>query len=200
MPSDEPLRPYNWRLKSLAKLKYEVFKKGNIEILLPQKDLELLDPQGLSHSINRASHWLETTDCAIVTAWRADLSRSQNDSNNTSLHNTLRENGFGVIKVKGYYAEVGHETSSENSFLTFRRPPCSPHLFYDTLFNLSKHYKQDCFLYKEAGLDSPAFLIGTNKEWGMGRKEKIGMFKINEMSPEAYSRVGSGTISFSKNE
>ena len=176
---------------------YDDYKKGTIEILLPQDDLLLLDPQVLSHGINRASHWLESTDCAILTAWRTDCSRSQNDSNNVALQNSLRENGFGVIKVKGYYAEVGHETSSENSFIAFRRPPCTRESFYNTLFNLSKQYNQDCFLYKEAGLDAPAFLIGTNEEWGMGRKEIIGMFRINEMSPDAYSKIGSGTISFS---
>ena len=179
---------------------YDDFKNGAIEILLPQDDLLLLDPQVLSHGINRASHWLESTDCAILTAWRTDCSRSQNDSNNSALQSILREKGFGVIKVKGYYAEVGHETSSENSFITFRRPPCTRESFYNTLFNLSKQYNQDCFLYKEAGLGTPAFLIGTNEEWGMGRKEIIGMFRINEMSPEAYSKIGSGTISFSQKQ
>lgn len=177
---------------------YEDYKKGNIEIQLPIDDLLSLDPQGLYNGINRTSHWLANTDCAIVTAWRAGLPRNQNDSNNAALQNALRENGFGVIKVKGYYAEVGHESSSENSFIVIKRPPSTSQYFYDTIFDLSKKYNQDCFLYKEAGLDTPAFLIGTNEEWGMGRKEKIGMFRVNEMSPEAYSRVGSGTISFSK--
>ena len=31
MPSDEPSRPYNWRLKSLAKLKYLINLKIHIK-------------------------------------------------------------------------------------------------------------------------------------------------------------------------
>ena len=181
---------------------YEEFKNNKLVITLPKDELIKLDPGALENDdtnlysgINRAVHWMENTECAIITAWKDENTRSQNDSDNKDLQQSLRASGFGVIKVKGV-ANWG----KENSFLTFCRGAAAAQGFYDTVFNLSKFYNQDCFLYKGAGILSPACLIGTNKAFGIGRKENLGLIRINEMSPEAYSEIGSGTISFSKEE
>lgn len=179
---------------------YDAFKKGTVDISIPFDELMVIRPDdALQSSINRVSRWFEETDCGIITAWRADNSRAENNSRNNALLNALREKRYGVIKVRGCYLETGQsDPSKENSFVVLRLDVGSKSGFYDSLFELSKKYQQDCFLYKEAGAMTPAYLIGTNEQWGMGRKEKIGLIRINEMSAEAYSEVGSGTISFSK--
>lgn len=180
---------------------YEAFKQYRLTITLPHKELVELAPglgedsSDLSKGINRAVHWMENAECAILTAWRDGNTRAQNDSDNDDLQHSLRNCGFGVIKVKGI-ASWG----KEDSFITFKRNQGDMPSFYDTVFSLSAKYEQDCFLYKQAGLLSPAYLVGTNDSFGIGRKENIGLLRINEMSPEAYSEIGSGTISFTKNE
>ena len=181
---------------------YEEFKNSKLVITLHKDELIKLDPgahgnddTNLYSGINRAVHWMENTECAILTAWKDENTRSQNDADNKDLQQSLRTNGFGVIRVKGV-ANWG----KENSFLTFCRESGAAQSFYDTVFNLSRFYNQDCFLYKEPGLLSPACLIGTNEAFGIGRKENLGLVRINEMSPEAYSEIGSGTISFTKEE
>ena len=177
-------------------------KRNNLTISLPLKEILELAPNfrgqddaELQKGINRAVQWMEMKECAILTAWRDGNTRAQNDSANKDLQHSLRDNGFGVIKVKGV-ADWG----KEDSFITFNLNDADSAVFYDAVFNLSAKYHQDCFLYKEAGALSPAYLVGTNDSFGIGRKESLGLLRINEMSPEAYSEVGSGTISFTKDK
>ena len=117
-------------------------------------------------SLNRAIYWINKTDCANITAWRSGNKRAINDANNRELQETLRTMGYGVIKLQGFYAEVGQDVSKENSFLVFDQND-DPN-FYENLRMLSEKFDQDCFLYKAAG----------------------------NLSAKAYSEIGSGRISF----
>ena len=97
-------------------------------------------------SLNRAVYWITTTDCANITAWRSGNKRAINDANNRILQKTLRAMGYGVIKLQGFYAEVGQDVSKENSFLVFDQNDDPK--FYENLYKLSEKFEQDCFLFK----------------------------------------------------
>jgi hypothetical protein len=184
----------------------------NIEILLPDFEIEELVSQQLvidephivtlgneweiiptNASLNRAHHWLTTVNCATISAWRKEHNRQTNDSLNKELQRRLRDFQYGVIKLKGFYQEIGQEADFENSFLTFdiHRDP----VFFQNLSYLSESFGQDCFLYKAAN-DDNAYLIGTNKQKGYGTRELAGRLRIGNLSAKNYSEIGSGRISF----
>jgi hypothetical protein len=146
-------------------------------------------------SLNRTVYWITTTDCANITAWRSGNKRAINDANNRELQETLRAMGYGVIKLQGFYAEVGQDVSKENSFLVFDQND-DPN-FYENLYNLSEKFDQDCFLYKAADEDI-AYLIGTNEDFirDNGERVEAGRLRIGNLSAKIYSEIGSGRISF----
>lgn len=185
-----------------------------IEILLPNFEIEdlvdekvitrpsntLVDEQDLSiipsnASLNRAVYWINKTDCANITAWRSGNKRAINDANNRILQETLRSMGYGVIKLQGFYAEVGHDVSKENSFLVFDQND-DPN-FYENLYKLSEKFEQDCFLFKAADEDV-AYLIGTNDDFikENGERKEAGRLRIGNLDATTYSEIGSGRISF----
>ena len=186
----------------------------DIEILLPEFEIEdLVEVQAVSKapssqeegqdlsilpvnaSLNRAVYWINKTDCANITAWRSGNKRAINDANNRELQETLRALGYGVIKLQGFYAEVGQDVSKENSFLVFDQND-DPN-FYDNLRMLSEKFEQDCFLYKAAEEDV-AYLIGTNEDFirENGERVEAGRLRIGNLSAKTYSEIGSGRISF----
>lgn len=146
-------------------------------------------------SLNRAVYWITTTDCANITAWRSGNKRAVNDANNRELQETLRSMGYGVIKLQGFYAEVGHDVSKENSFLVFDQNDDPD--FYDNLHMLSEKFDQDCFLFKAAD-EEVAYLIGTNDDFirDHGERKEAGRLRIGNLSATTYSEIGSGRISF----
>lgn len=185
-----------------------------INISLPEEEIEDLvhidvishdegsdDASGLGEtyainaSLNRAVYWITTTDCANITAWRSGNKRAINDANNRELQETLRAMGYGVIKLQGFYAEIGQDVSKENSFLVFDQND-DPN-FYDNLRMLSEKYDQDCFLFKAAD-DDVAYLIGTNEDFisKNGERQEAGRLRIGNLSATTYSEIGSGRISF----
>ena len=186
----------------------------DIEILLPEFEIEdLVEVQAVSKepisqdegqdlsilpvnaSLNRAVYWIKKTDCANITAWRSGNKRAINDANNRELQETLRAMGYGVIKLQGFYAEVGQDVSKENSFLVFDQNDDSN--FYENLYKLSEKFDQDCFLYKAAEEDV-AYLIGTNEDFirDNGERVEVGRLHIGSLSAKTYSEIGSGRISF----
>ena len=134
--------------------------------------------------------------CAIVTAWRNGDTRAVKDANNRNLQQTLRNKGYGVAKVRGCYAEVGCEASQENSFFVFVTDQNPGLPLKNDVYELACMYNQDCFLYKEPGLDSHAYLIGSNADFGIGKEVDLGILHINEMSADNYTKLDGGRISF----
>ena len=179
--------------------KFEIEDLVHIDVLSHDEGSD--DASGLAEtyatnaSLNRAVYWITTTDCANITAWRSGNKRAINDANNRELQETLRAMGYGVIKLQGFYAEVGHDVSKENSFLVFDQND-DPN-FYDNLRMLSEKFEQDCFLYKAADEDV-AYLIGTNKDFikDNGERVEAGRLRIGNIDATTYSAIGSGRISF----
>ena len=146
-------------------------------------------------SLNRAVYWITTTDCANITAWRSGNKRAINDANNRILQETLRAMGYGVIKLQGFYAEVGQDVSKENSFLVFDQNDDPK--FYENLYKLSEKFEQDCFLFKAVD-EEVAYLIGTNDDFikENGERKEAGRLHIGNLDAKTYSKIGSGRISF----
>ena len=169
--------------------RYDILAKGR------NKNSMLNTSFAINSTLNRAVYWITTKDCANITAWRSGNKRAVNDANNRELQEALRAMGYGIIKLQGFYAEVGQDVSKENSFLVFDRNN-DPN-FYENLYNLSKQFEQDCFLYKPAE-EEVAYLIGTNEEFIRDNGERIeaGRLRIGSLSAKAYSEIGSGRISF----
>ena len=149
----------------------------------------------LYHSLKRSIGWLTHRNCAIVTAWRGKYNRKENNKRNRELQQKLRVLGYGVIRVKGCYAEIGQSIKKENSFLVFDLEDTKD--FKQTIYDLSEFYEQDCFLYKPVDEDV-AYLIGTNDGYGKDRIDLAGYMEINSEAAENFTKVASGIISFEK--
>ena len=147
-------------------------------------------------SITRAKTWFNTRDCAILTAWRQNKGRKENDDNNRILQQRLRELGYGVTKVTGWYPEENREMARENSFLTVNLN--DEESFRDNLSELSELYDQECFLYKKSGYDTPAVYIYTKDvdDYQKGDVKLLGRLRIGNMDAEAYSQIRAGRITF----
>jgi len=180
--------------------KLEIFLPGEEIARLEQFDAITLRPAPKEYGdsfggLNRAISWMTNRDCAILSGWRCDNSRKVNDDNNRNICNTLRENGYGVCKCRGCYAEAGKEVSAENSFFVFDNNNRGK-AFFDSVRELAEKYEQDCFLFKEAGENKPAFLFGTNAKFGMGKRQDLGPLHIGSYDAENFTKIGSGQISF----
>ena len=145
-------------------------------------------------SIVRANSWFNTRDCAIITAWRGGKSRKTNDDNNRKLQKRLRELGYGVTKITGWFPEKDKEVARENSFLTVNLN--DEESFRSNIFELSELYEQDSFLYKKAGRDIPAVYVHTNDDTGKGTEELAGRLRIGNMEADVYSQIKAGRITF----
>ena len=149
------------------------------------------------YSLNRSYYWLTNRSCAILSAWRGNYSRKENDNRNRELHKSLRNLGYGVIRVKGCYAEIGRNVEKENSFLVFDLDDTPD--FKERIYEQSEYYEQDCFLYKPIE-GKRAYLIGSNDDFGKHEEKDAGFLHINLTTAENYSEVGSGRISFETEE
>ena len=186
-----------------AKKKYgtliRVYILGNvIDDMYAEYDKQKGNPPSddtLNYSLNRSLYWLNNRNCAILTAWRGSYSKAENNHRNQELQNSLRNLGYGVIRVKGCYAEVGRPVEKENSFLVFDLDDTSD--FKDNIYEQSERYEQDCFLYKPLD-EEVAYLIGTNDDFGKGKIIPAGALRINSNDAENFSEVASGRVSFEK--
>ena len=175
----------------------------NNDALLEADGIENVDSDGnitLSGedacSITRVKTWFNTRDCAILTAWRQGKVRKENDDNNRILQQRLRELGYGVTKVTGWYPEENREMARENSFLTVNLN--DEESFRDNLSELSELYDQECFLYKKSGYDTPAVYVYTKDvdEYQKGDMKLLGRLRIGNMDADAYSQIKAGRITF----
>ena len=179
----------------------EIEELENKDALLETNNREVEDQNGIvtvqnACSIVRATTWFNTRDCAILSAWRQGKVRKENDDNNRMLQQRLRELGYGVTKVTGWYPEENREMARENSFLTVNLN--DEESFRDNLSELSELYDQECFLYKKSGYDTPAVYVYTKDvdEYQKGDVKLLGRLRIGNLNAEAYSQIKAGRITF----
>ena len=166
------------------------------EIYVEDENGNLSFNKGPACSIERARTWFNTRDCAILSAWRQGKVRKENDDNNRMLQQRLRELGYGVTKVTGWYSEENREMARENSFLTVNLN--DEESFRNNLFELSELYDQECFLYKRSGYDTPAVYVYTKDvdDYQKGDIKLLGRLRIGNMDADAYSQIKAGRITF----
>lgn len=153
--------------------------------------------RSLESSLNRTVYWLNKRNCAILTAWRSEYNRSTNNRRNNELQKSLRELGYGVIRVKGCYMPVDKPIVEERSFLVIDLKDTAD--FKEHIYRLSEYYGQECFLYKPLKGEK-AYLIGTNEVFGKRKEVFAGVLYINSSTAQNFSEVASGTISFEMKE
>ena len=110
------------------------------------------------------------------------------------LQKRLRELGYGVTKITGWFPEKDKEVARENSFLTVNLN--DEESFRSNIFELSELYEQDSFLYKKAGRDIPVVYVHTNDDTGKGIEELAGRLRIGNMEADVYSQIKAGRITF----
>ena len=193
----EPIGPERITIR-LDESEIEAFE--DMDELRPTDDIEIINEDGSvippspAFSWTRAKTWFNTKDCAILTAWRQGKGRKNNDRDNQDLQRQLRDYGYGVSKVTGWYPEGNKELAKEYSFLVVNRN--DEESFRDNIFKLSEHYEQDSFLYKKAGYDTPAVYVYTNDENGKGNEKLLGRLRFGNINANAFSQIGSGIITF----
>ena len=169
-----------------------------------QQAYDALTPAELQEaSLSRVMKHTQERPIAIITAFRGDFARKENDARNRKLMTDIRGAGYGAIKVQGKYVEgfgtpeardgdgmeisyvvVGNQGDSSGNLKGFAK-------------KVGKKYDQDSVLYKDAGDDQLAILIGTNgTAWpGMNKEVELGKWHPNRV-PEFYSKMRGGTFAF----
>ena len=178
----------------------EIDSLENNNVLKRSDEIEWINEDG--DSVIRADHcsmpravtWFNTRDCAILTAWRSGKDRKTNDDNNRQLQRKLRDLGYGVTKITGWFPEKDKEVARENSFLTVNLNEEGS--FRDNIYKLSEFYEQDSFLYKKAGHDVPAVYVHTNDDTGKGTEKLAGRLRIGNMDAVVYSQIKTGRLTF----
>ena len=166
-----------------------------IEEMINKKGMQRKTTGDNFSSVTRVLHWLELCDCAIISAWRKTKNREKNDSDNRELQESLRKGKYGVIKMRGYYPEKGQSFSNENSFLTINLEKETID-FFGEIKSLSENYEQDCFLFKKAGIEEQAILVGTNEDFGIGIIKPLGPLKLSStpLTDKSSTKIGNKWI------
>ena len=135
------------------------------------EQLEVLESSRMPMGIQRVSYWMKNVDIAIISAYRGNLPKKENQERNKKLLSKLQEYGFGMFSVKGVYHEAGMDKpSSEHSF--FLTNLNNSRNFKENLFKLAESFDQDSFLFKLTSENS-AFLYGTSPAFENGYKGLI---------------------------
>lgn len=142
--------------------------------------------------------WQQTNDksvaYAIITAFRSERTLSQNRAENRKLTAELRKNGFGFIKLDGFWIENEGtpeeiEVEEESFFIT--APPNESDKLKGLIRKMVKTYNQEAAVFRPAatkdgggsGGDGSAHLIKNN-----GSEVQIGKPTFSKVG-SIYSRM-----------
>jgi hypothetical protein len=151
-------------------------------------------------SLSRIHQHSKESNMGIITAYRGDYSKQQNETRNASLVSDIRSAGFGYVSVTGYYIEnpgTPEETKVvEKSFVVISSANDSGRL-KGFLKRSGEKYNQDSVLYKDAASDQ-AVLIGTAPgRWpGLDTEVKVGAWHANKIDSYYTQMKGHRTFRF----
>lgn len=126
--------------------------------------MTLLNQSSLSRLLDHSTKH----DCAMLTAFRGNLSKEENKKRNTVLAKALKRYGYDLTVVDGVYHEQGakHPTKEDSFFVVnvkddpqFKKHCC----------DLAEEFEQDSIAYMPAGslgkdAKEKPYLIGTKPE------------------------------------
>lgn len=158
------------------------------------KDIMTVNDMGSNiteSSLNRISKHIENNQCAVITAFRGNLTNCLTSSNDESKINTYTNKGrnkklmaallylgYDITKVKGSYIEnymTDNEVEVKEDSLFVVNSNDDPN-FINTIIRLGELFCQDSVLIFDLGNN---YLYGTNNSEfpGLGEKFSVGNFK-----------------------
>lgn len=151
-------------------------------------------------SLSRIYQHSQESNIGMITAYRGQYSKQQNEKRNSDLVSDIRSAGFGFVSVQGFYIEnpgtPKEQKVSENSFLVISSANDSGRL-KAFLQRSGAKYDQDSVLYKDASSDD-ATLIGTaSGRWpGLNTEVKVGTWHANKIGDYYTKMKGHRTFTF----
>ena len=153
-------------------------------------------------SLTRLHSKMQDSTTGVITAYRGEFTKRENQQRNKSLVAKLMAKGYSVTAVRGSYienyeSEDATEVSEHSFFVAPRKPEQSETLEQD-LVALGQEFDQDSVLIINNGKGE---LVGTsNREnaWpSFGKREPVGGFKGGKAA-EFMSRVNDRPFIFSE--
>lgn len=153
-------------------------------------------------SLTRLHSKMQDSTTGVITAYRGEFTKRENQQRNKSLVAKLMAKGYSVTAVRGSYienyeSEDAKEVSEHSFFVAPRKPEQSETLEQD-LVALGQEFDQDSVLIINNGKGE---LVGTsNREnaWpSFGKREPVGGFKGGKAA-EFMSRVNDRPFIFSE--
>lgn len=136
-------------------------------------------------SLSRIYQHSQESNIGMITAYRGDYSKQQNETRNSNLISDIRSAGFGFVPVVGHYIENPGTPEEmkviEKSFVVISSADDSGRL-KGFLKRMGVKYNQDSVLYKDAS-EEQAVLIGTaSGRWpGLNVEHKVGTWHANKI-------------------
>jgi len=117
---------------------------------------EYLNESSLSRIMQ---HIQGSNDFGVISPFRNDNTKQQNEQNYKELVQTVRDMGYGFIPLKGGYQEETGFVNEKSLFI--------PNIKRKEIIELGKKYNQYSVIHKDKNDFSE---IGTNKAAGIGKK------------------------------
>jgi len=113
----------------------------------------------LADGLSRILEHTNTNSIALLTAFRGDLTKSENKQRNKELSDDLYCIGYGYIKVEGNYLYSGRtEPETEDSYFVINKSYSTHEEFSQDMIALGKKYEQESIILKAPGEDEHAYL------------------------------------------
>lgn len=142
-------------------------------------------------------------DAAIITAYRGEYTKSENQARNKKLFSMLNAKGYSITSVKGSYIE-NHNTPdamevSEHSFVVVNHH--NDPSFLRNIIRLGTAFDQDSILEIKQGTPPEAVLHGTSRRdnaWpSFGQTHTLDKgITLNNTSSEFFTRLGNAKLAF----
>ena len=153
-------------------------------------------------TIKRFASKFKQFDSAIITAYRGEFVKKENQARNKELFSALYASGFSVTSVKGSYIEnfgsKDEYEASEHSFVVVNHKENDG--FHKTLIKLAKRYDQDSVLLIHKGENPKAELVGTSKRDNAyppyGKSETMNKLLQTSKGQEFFTRLGNNGFAF----
>lgn len=161
---------------------------------------EIFEGQELTESsLSRLWRKFNEHEAAIITAYRGEYRKSQNQQRNRKLYAALARLGYSVTSVDGGYVEVDDDENSqevaEHSFVVVNHRDTGG--FRESIIKLGIHFDQDSVLLIN---DGGATLVGTTHRAGadpaFGKEVRFNSTKYNPKDPMFFTRLGNSKIVF----
>ena len=152
-------------------------------------------------SLSKLIRKSEESRCAVLTAFRADVTKQEKRKRNAELAGLLKKKGLSYTQVQGNYVEVdaeGKETVVKELSFFVQNSTLTDAEFDKFIFRLGYKYQQDSVLIIPKG-GKNAYLWGTSKEcdWiEYNKKVNVGDATFGNIKTQFYSKIGGRAFEF----